>query len=90
MMMCDDLPTIDERLGGWHPCTPMLGLWVLHQKQAREMDVELQGPGHHTRRRSRFYRDNTGALRVAAGKITPEPLQMRTTQDLAKRHYREN
>ena len=90
MMMCDDLPTIDYRLGGWHPCTPMLGLWFLHQEQARRMGVQLQRDRNQAVIPTRMYRDNPSTLRVVAGEVAPASLQMRTTQDLAKRHYREN
>lgn len=90
MMCCDDLPFEVYGDWGWDPCSPMLRMWVFHQKQAQDMAVRLQGPGNQASRRSRFYRDNTGSLRVAQGKIAPEAMPLRRTKTVFECPHGEN
>ena len=88
--MCDDLPTADYGSWGWHPCTPMLGLWFLHQEQARRLDVQLPRAGNQVSNPTGLYRDNTGTLRVAAGEAAPETMPLPIQNRILECPTREN
>lgn len=75
--------TYDMPWEGFGFCSPMLGLWVFHNKQRREMELQVRWMGKQALKAAKTHRDNGRAIRLAEMEATPWPVQVQTTDNMA-------
>ena len=68
---------------GFGFCSPMLGMWVFHNKQRRVLELQLQWSGRKARKDAEAHRDNGRAVRVSEMEATAWPVQVQATKDMA-------
>jgi hypothetical protein len=89
--MCDEeMPNMVYQDQGQNVCNTVQGLWTMHNVQRRNYLVQLPRAGHQNCLPSRFYRDNTGTLRVAQGKVAPEAMPLSIQNRIFECPYGEN
>ena len=90
-VMCNEMPyTYDMPWEGYGFCSPMLGLWFFHNKQARQLGLQLRWQRAQALKATRTRGGNGRAVRLAEMEATPWPVQVRATEDMVKSHYCED